>query len=89
MNKKTKTMFVVQPGGFGAGSMVFSTYEYEDHSEAEATTTPVTGATTAPAAPQTNDNRNWTQAVVRLPEVLRRSVWSPLARRVQKLAQAA
>lgn len=89
MNKKTKTMFVMQPGGFGSGSAVFTTYEYEDYSEVEESPATQAEVQTAPAARQTFDNRNWTQAVVRLPEVLRRSVWSPLARRVQKLAQAA
>lgn len=88
MNKKTKTMFVLQPGGFGSGATVFSTYEYENHSDVVENPAPP-DEFPAPAARQTIANRNWTQAVVRLPEVLRRSVWSPLARRVQKLGQAA
>lgn len=89
MNKKTKTMFVMQPGGFGSGSAVFATYEYEECSQVEESLVTQADVQPAVAAPQTIDNCNWTQAVVRLPEVLRRSVWSPLARRVQKLAQAA
>lgn len=89
MNKKTKTMFVLQPGGFGSGAAVFTTYEYEDYSQVNEATAPQAEVQSAPAACQSIENRNWTRAVVRLPEVLRRSVWSPLARRVQKLGQAA
>ncbi|MCC6416320.1 MAG: hypothetical protein IT582_10470 [Opitutaceae bacterium] len=89
MNKKTKTMFVMQPGGFGSGSAVFTTYEYEDHSQVEEGHASPAEVQPAAVARQTIDNSNWTQAVVRLPEVLRRSVWSPLARRIQKFAQAA
>lgn len=89
MNKKTKTMFVLQPGGFGSGAAVFTTYEYEDYSEvAENTASQAELQSVGPVC-QTVENRNWTRAVVRLPEVLRRSVWSPLARRLHKLAQAA
>lgn len=89
MNKKTKTMFVVLPGGFSAGGTMFSTYEYEDNSGCETYRTPAAEIQTAVVNRQTDENRNWTQAVVRLPEAFRRTVWLPLARRVQKLGQAA
>jgi hypothetical protein len=89
MNKKTKTMFVVLPGGFSAGGTIFSTYEFQDNSKGESYPTLAQEIPSAAATRQTDDNRNWTQAVVRLPEVIRRTVWLPLARRVQKLGQAA
>ncbi|MFI5357286.1 MAG: hypothetical protein ACHQ4G_08125 [Opitutales bacterium] len=88
MNKKTKTMFVMQPGGFGSGATIFSSYEFEDNSVSEADRAPVAESKTT-VAPQTTENRNWTQAVVRLPEAFHRSVWKPLTRRVQNLGRAA
>ena len=88
MNKKTKTMFVVQPGGFGSGAAIFSAYEFEDNSERECD--PVLLDEAEPEAElQTHENRSWTQAVVRLPEAFNRMVWQPLSRRVQKLGNAA
>ncbi len=84
MNKKTKTLYVVQPGGFGSGAILFSTYEFTDNSRLEEDV-----AQPAPAVVQQTGNRNWAAAAVRLPEVFRRSVWQPLSRRVQKLASAA
>jgi len=89
MNKKTKTMFVVLPGGFSSGGTMFSSYDYEDNSKGESYPTLAKEVHSTAVTRQTDDNRNWTQAVVRLPEVIRRTVWLPLARRVQKLGQAA
>jgi hypothetical protein len=88
MNKKTKTMYVVQPGGFGSGAFLFSTYEYDQNSEhggdeaSAAIAQPV-------VARQTQENRSWTQSVIRLPEAFRRTVWQPLTRRVLNLGNAA
>lgn len=88
MNKKTKTMFVMQPGGFGSGSAIFSSYEFENNSEVEIELAPLGDFKPAPAA-QTIETRSWTDAVVRLPKVFQRSVWQPLTRRVHKLGTAA
>lgn len=88
MNKKTKTMFVVLPGGFGTGASIFSAYEFEDNSARGADPTPPADYKPA-GSRQTAENRSWTQAVVRLPEAFQRLVWQPLSRRVQKLANAA
>lgn len=87
MNKKTKTMFVVQPGGFGSGGIIFSTYEFENNSHGEEMNRP-TAQPAASAVPQTQLKRNWVDSAVSLPEALRRTVWQPLARRVHKLASA-
>jgi len=98
MNKKTKTMFVFQPGGFGSAAMVFSTYEHQDSSLIEdagwpkrrlAETVSPSCAEAPAVAKQTLDNQNWIRAVVRIPNALRRSVWSPVARRIQKVRAAA
>ncbi|MBP6507911.1 MAG: hypothetical protein KA257_10140 [Opitutaceae bacterium] len=88
MNNKTKTMFVMQPGGFGSGGMIFSTYEFEKNSRFEDDLPPLAEISTAVAKP-TQENRNWIQAAVRLPEAFRRTVWQPLSRQVQKLGSAA
>jgi hypothetical protein len=88
MNKKTKTMFVVQPGGFGSGGIIFSTYEFENNSHEEEMTSPP-AQPAASAVPQTQPKRDWIDSAVRLPEAFRRTVWQPLARRVHKLASAA
>ena len=88
MNKKTKTMFVMQPGGFGSGMAMFSAYEFEDHSKAEIDRT-LSSDLKPIAARQAVNNRSWTESVVRFPETIRRSIWQPLARRVQKLSSAA
>jgi|UniRef100_UPI0040499B4C hypothetical protein len=89
MNKKTKTMFIVLPGCFGAGVTMFSSYELNHNSDDE--THPIADIKAKPLTvpEQTNGYRNWTQTVVRLPEALHRSVWLPLTRRVQKLGTAA
>jgi hypothetical protein len=88
MNKKIKTMFIVQPGSFGSGGIIFSTYEFENNShEEEVTSQPAKPATIA--VPQTQPQRSWIEATVRLPEAIRRTVWQPLVRRVHKLASAA
>lgn len=88
MNKKTKTMFVMHPGGFGSGATIFSAYEFEDNSESGRN--PDLPADFEPAeVSQTIENRSWTKAVVRLPEAFRRMVWQPLSRRVQNLGHAA
>lgn len=88
MNKKTKTMYVVQPGAFGTGAPIFSAYEFEDNS-ARGADSMLPAEFESNAARQTAENRSWTQAVVRLPEAFQRLVWQPLSRRVQKLANAA
>jgi len=88
MNKKTKTVFVVQPGCFGANGMIFSAYEFDNNSRHDDDLPPPVEVTPA-VAKQTRETRNWTQAAVRLPEAFRRTVWQPLSRRVQKLASAA
>ena len=88
MNKKTKTMYVMQPGGFGSGATIFSSYEFEDNSASEGDRAPTVESTPKVASP-TTETRNWTQAVVRLPEAFNRSVWKPLTRRVQNLGRAA
>lgn len=82
-------MFVVQPGGFGSGATIFSAYEFEDHSPRESDPVLLLEDDEIEDAPQTTENRSWTQAVVRLPEAFHRMVWQPLTRRVQKLANAA
>jgi hypothetical protein len=88
MNSKTKTLFVMQPGCFGSGAIIFSAYEFENNSKHEKDLPPP--AEHAPVVVrQTHSNRSWTQAAVRLPEAFRRTVWQPLSRRVQKLANAA
>lgn len=88
MNKKSKTIYVVQPGCFGSGAILFSTYEFDDNSRIEEDLPPATEA--APqVARQMQENRSWTQSVVRLPEVFRRQVWQPLTRRVQNFGNAA
>jgi len=98
MNKKTKTMFVFQPGGFGTSVVAFSTYEYPNSSSIEDAGWPkrrrsemvsVSCAGASAVAKQTLDNQNWIRAVVRFPDTLRRTVWSPLARRIQKPVRAA
>lgn len=88
MNKKTKTIFVVQPGGFGSGSAIFSSYEFEDYSGSEVELAPLAEFQTV-ATSQKNENSSWTQTVSRLPKAFHRSVWQPLTRRVQKLGTAA
>jgi len=89
MNKKTKTMYVVLPGGFGGGATIFSTYEYEDNSGHENNPIPASDQRAAGVTQQNVENRNWTQAVVRLPEAFHRTVWLPLSRQVQKFGTAA
>ncbi len=88
MNKKSKTMFVVQPGGFGSGGLIFATYEFENNSQEEEMTSPPAVEAAVPAR-QTQVKRSWIESAVRLPETLHRSVWQPLSRRVMKLADAA
>lgn len=88
MNKKSKIMFVVQPGCFGSGAILFSTYEFDENSRLEEDLPPSAEIQSA-VVQQTQENRSWTQSVVRLPEVFRRSVWQPLSRRVLNLGNAA
>ena len=88
MNKKTKTMYVVQPGSFGSGAILFSTYEFDHNSKSEEDLPPPAEAQHA-VVRQTQENRSWTQAIVRLPEAFHRMVWQPLTRRVQDLGKAA
>jgi len=84
MNKKTKIMYVVHPGCYGSGAMVLATYEFERNSRDETDLPP------AEEVPQevrhTQENRDWTQTVVRLPEAFRRWVWSPLRKTVRSAA---
>ena len=88
MNTKTKTMFVVQPGGFGSVMAIFSSYECNTHTGREVELAPL--AFRKPGAvSQTVETSFLTKAVVRLPKAFRRSVWQPLTRRVQKLGTAA
>lgn len=87
MNKKTKTIYVVQPGCFGSGAILFSTYEFDENSRLEEDLPPAEAQTAVEQ--QMQDNRSWTQSVVRLPEAFRRSVWQPLTRRVLNLGNAA
>jgi hypothetical protein len=60
MNKKTKTMFVVLPGGFSSGGTMFSSYEYEDNSKGESYPTLAKEVHSTAVTRQTDDNRNWT-----------------------------
>ncbi len=89
MNKKSKTIYVVQPGCFGSGAILFSTYEFDENSRLEEDLPPATAVVPQVARQMTNDNRRWTQSVVRLPEVFRRQVWQPLTRRVMNFGNAA
>ena len=88
MNKKSKTIYVVQPGCFGSGAILFSTYEFDENSRLEEDLPPATEVTPQGAC-QMNEIRRLTRSVVRLPEVLRRQVWQPLTRRVLNLGNAA
>ncbi|KXU37988.1 hypothetical protein AXK11_01430 [Cephaloticoccus primus] len=98
MNTKTKIMFVMQPGGFGATGAVLSTSERESVSQVEDLGWPkrrnvgvcsATRRVEAPAAAmRTLDNQNWIRTVVSLPKALGRSVWSPLTRLTQKPSRA-
>lgn len=88
MNKKTKIMYIVQPGFLGSGAILFSAYEFNHNSEPEEDLPPLAEAKPV-IARSTQEKRSWTHTVVRLPETFRRTVWQPLARRVQKLGQAA
>jgi len=87
MINKTKTMFVVQPGGFGSGSTIFSSYEFENNSTLETDFEPLADCQPVPVT-RTVETRSWTQSVSRLPKALHRSVWQPLTRRVFKLGTA-
>lgn len=88
MNKKTKTMFVMQPGGFGYSAPLFSAYEFEDNSEHRSDRMPV--ADLEPLnLEQTDEIGDWAETVMSLPETFHRNVWKPLARRVQKIRSAA
>lgn len=89
MNKKSKTIYVVQPGCFGSGAILFSTYEFDENSRLEDDLPPATAVVPQVARQMINENRSWTQSVVRLPEVFRRQVWQPLTRRVLNLGNAA
>jgi len=99
MNTKNRIMFVMQPGGFGFGPTwaVLSTSEANSRAVVEDAGWPKhrhgnsvsVRCSEAPAAPQTIDNQNWIRTVVSLPKALSRSVWSPLARRIQKPVRAA
>jgi len=91
-------MFVFQPGGFGLSAAAFPTYEYDNNSSIEDAGWPklrngesisVRCSDAPTAARQTLNNQNWIRAVVSLPKALSRSVWSPLARRIQKPVRAA
>lgn len=88
MNNKTKTMFVVQPGGFGSGTAIFSSYEFENDSLPEVDFAPLADRKPVTVS-QTIKTRSWTQSVSRLPKAFHRSVWQPLTRRVLKLGTAA
>jgi len=74
MINKTKTMFVVQPGGFGSGSTIFSSYEFENNSTLETDFEPLADCQPVPVT-RTVETRSWTQSVSRLPKALHRSVW--------------
>lgn len=84
MNKKSKTMYVVHPGCYGSGAMLLATYEFHQDSRDEADLPPAEELT-AEVRP-TQENRDWSQAVVRLPEAFRRLVWSPLRKTVRSAA---
>ncbi|QYM78469.1 hypothetical protein K0B96_14365 [Horticoccus luteus] len=77
MNKKSKTMYVVHPGCYGSGAMMLATYEFPENSREEADLPP---AAELPAETrlQNQENRDWSQTVVRFPEAFRRLIWSPL-----------
>lgn len=77
MNKKSKTMYVVHPGCYGSGVMLLATYEFSENSRDDADLPPA-DELPAEAQLQHQENRDWSQAVVRLPEAFRRLVWSPL-----------
>jgi len=98
MNTKNRIMFVFQPGGFSFPAVAFSTNEYGNDSAIEDAGWPKrrngeSVSLPCPEAPaaarQTIDNQNWIRTVVSLPKALSRSVWSPLARRMQKPVRAA
>jgi len=91
-------MFVFQPGGFGFPAVAFSIRESGNDSAIEDAGWPkrrhgepisVRCSEVSTAARQTIDNQNWIRTVVSLPKALSRSVWSPLARRMQKPVRAA
>jgi len=87
----------MQPGGFGFGPTwaVLSTSEakpravVEDAGWPKHRPVPVRCSEAPSTAPQAIDNQNWIRTVVSLPKALSRSVWSPLARRIQKPVRAA
>jgi len=90
----------MQPGGFGFGPTwaVLSTGEANPRAVVEdagwpkhrrGESLPVRCAQAPAAVRQTSDNQNWIRTVVSLPRALGRSVWSPLARRIQKPVRAA
>jgi len=99
MNTKNRIMFVFQPGGFGFPAVAFSVRESENDLPIEDAGWPkrrngepvsVRCSEAAPATGRkTIDNQNWIRTVVSLPKALSRSVWSPLARRIQKPVRAA
>lgn len=84
MNKKTKTMYVMQPGCFGSGGMLFSTYEIQENSREDQD---IAESEVKELAPQHNENRTTKQVVVRFNEALRRLVrQTPLRRVLPRMA---
>jgi len=91
-------MFVMQSGGFGPSGVILSTSEGKSRTVVEDAGWPkrrygepisVRCSEAPAAARQAIDNQNWIRTVVSLPKALGRSVWSPLARRIQKPVRAA
>jgi len=89
MNNKTKTMYVMLPGGFGTGAQLLSVYEFEDNLERAANTDVLAEFEPEDAAQTPNKNNRWTHTVARLPEALSRWIWQPLTRQVHRFGKAA